>query len=200
MSPLSQVQRIGKLGVVSDPAEPPDDVLVERLLTGDGEAFAMLYRRHLPTVVAFLHRQTRDRETTADLTAEVFAAAFVSAGRFEGRDGSALGWLLGIARNKLLESLRRGRVESSARRRLGLEPVVLEDADLERVEVMASSPEALLALAALPEPYREAVAGRVLDEEDYASLAERLHCSESVVRQRVSRGLRALRRELEEPA
>lgn len=200
MSPLSQVQRIGKLGVVSDPAEPPDDVLVERLLTGDGEAFSMLYRRHLPTVVAFLHRQTRDRETTADLTAEVFAAAFVSAGRFEGRDGSALGWLLGIARNKLLESLRRGRVESSARRRLGLEPVVLEDADLERVEVMASSPEALLALAALPEPYREAVAGRVLDEEDYASLAERLHCSESVVRQRVSRGLRALRRELEEPA
>ena len=200
MSPRSQVQRICKLGVVSDPAEPPDDVLVERLLTGDGEAFAMLYRRHLPTVVAFLHRQTRDRETTADLTAEVFAAAFVSAGRFEGRDGSALGWLLGIARNKLLESLRRGRVESSARRRLGLEPVVLEDADLERVEVMASSPEALLALAALPEPYREAVAGRVLDEEDYASLAERLHCSESVVRQRVSRGLRALRRELEEPA
>ena len=41
---------------------------------------------------------------------------------------------------------------------------------------------------------------RVLDEEDYAEIAERLRCSESVVRQRVRRGLATLRRIHEEEA
>ena len=39
---------------------------------------------------------------------------------------------------------------------------------------------------------------RALDEQDYAGIAARLRCSESVVRQRVSRGLATLRRLNEE--
>jgi hypothetical protein len=50
------------------------------------------------------------------------------------------------ARNKLLESRRRKRVEDSARRRLRLEPVSLSDADLERVEELASLDEEILSL------------------------------------------------------
>jgi RNA polymerase sigma-70 factor (ECF subfamily) len=38
----------------------------------------------------------------------------------------------------------------------------------------------------------------VLAERDYAELAAQLRCSEAVVRQRVSRGLRRLRSVLEE--
>jgi DNA-directed RNA polymerase specialized sigma24 family protein len=34
---------------------------------------------------------------------------------------------------------------------------------------------------------------------DYQEIADELHCSSSVVRQRVSRGLRAMRSELEVP-
>jgi len=41
------------------------------------------------------------------------------------------------------------------------------------------------------------VQGRVLEERDYHELARTLDCSESVVRQRVSRGLRSLRERLE---
>jgi RNA polymerase sigma-70 factor (ECF subfamily) len=41
------------------------------------------------------------------------------------------------------------------------------------------------------------VQGRVLEERDYQELARTLDCSESVVRQRVSRGLRSLRERLE---
>ncbi|MFZ0976212.1 MAG: sigma-70 family RNA polymerase sigma factor [Solirubrobacteraceae bacterium] len=92
--------------------ERSDGELLAAVVAGDGAAFATFYRRHLPTVVGFLLRETGDREATADLTAEVFAAIFLVAGRFRPRGpGSARPWVLGIARNKLLESRRRGRVE-----------------------------------------------------------------------------------------
>ncbi|MDO9356210.1 MAG: sigma factor-like helix-turn-helix DNA-binding protein, partial [Solirubrobacteraceae bacterium] len=53
------------------------------------------------------------------------------------------------------------------------------------------------ALAELPEEQATAVAGRVVAQLAYDELAARLDCSESVVRQRVSRGLKTLRAQLE---
>jgi RNA polymerase sigma-70 factor (ECF subfamily) len=103
-------------------------------------------------------------------------------------------WLLGIARNKQLESQRRGRIENAARRRLGLAPVALEDADLERVVELASVDERIMAsFASLPEDQRTALLSRVVEERSYGEIASELRCSESVIRQRVSRGLKTLR-------
>jgi RNA polymerase sigma factor (sigma-70 family) len=134
-------------------------------------------------------------EVAFDLTAETFAAAVAGAASWRG-EGDPAAWLYGIARNKLRESLRRGRVEDAARRRLGLEPVVLEDADLAAVEARAAAVDLQAWLEVLPEAQREAVVGRVIEEREYAELAARLRCSEQVVRQRVSRGLAALRAEV----
>jgi RNA polymerase sigma-70 factor (ECF subfamily) len=55
----------------------------------------------------------------------------------------------------------------------------------------------LAALASLPEDQADAVRARVIDEVGYEALAHKLDCSPSVARQRVSRGLRAIRAELE---
>jgi RNA polymerase sigma-70 factor (ECF subfamily) len=52
-------------------------------------------------------------------------------------------------------------------------------------------------LSDLPADQREAVRRRVLDEADYPTIASELECSEAVVRQRVSRGLAALRKGLQ---
>ncbi|HTT30398.1 MAG TPA: RNA polymerase sigma factor [Solirubrobacteraceae bacterium] len=178
-----------------------DGELLAAVVDGDGAAFATFYRRHLPTVVRFLLRETGDREATADLTAEVFAAIFLAARRFRARGpGSARPWVLGIARNKLLESRRRGRVEDRARRRLGFEPEVLDDDDLARVDELASAPDQPVVelVDQLPKAQREAVRSRVLEERDYADIAQTLNCSELVARQRVSRGLARLRHQMTE--
>jgi RNA polymerase sigma-70 factor (ECF subfamily) len=184
-------------------AHPGDDELLRAMAGGDGAATAAFYRRHLPTVLAYLLRETGDREVAADLAAEVFAAVLLSAGRYRapaaGSDAaraSALPWVLGIARNKLAMSRRRGRVEAQARLRLGLEPVAFEDADLEAVDSLAGSASALL--ESLPALERESVRARVLDDRSYASIAAELQCSEMVVRKRVSRGLQRMRERLEE--
>ena len=50
----------------------------------------------------------------------------------------------------------------------------------------------------MPADEREAVLRRVVLDESYAAMAERLRCSEHVVRKRVSRGLASLRAGLEE--
>ncbi len=108
-------------------------------------------------------------------------------------------WLLGIARHKLLESRRRGRVESAARRRLGVGPVALTDEDLARVEELSSLDDAVLALVEeLPRDQRDAVLARVVEDRSYPELAAQLRCSESVARKRVSRGLHTLKARMED--
>lgn len=178
---------------------PTDAVLLDRIAAGDPDAFSALYRRHLDGVVAFHRRRVGSPEQAFDLAAETFAAIVTSAGDYRS-DGPAVGWIYGVARNKLRESLRRGRIEDSARARLALEPVALDDEALELVEARADRGDATLhmLLAALPAGTRDALLARVVDEEDYEAIAERLGCSQQVVRKRVQRGLAALRAGLDQ--
>jgi RNA polymerase sigma factor (sigma-70 family) len=172
-----------------------DAGLLSATACGDAEAFAVFYRRHLARVVSFALRATGDRELAADLTGEVFAAALAACGRYRPDHETAVPWLLGIAQNKLRESRRRGRVEDVARRRLEIAPLALTDADLERVEELAAQDVAGVAAAVegLPPHERDAVTARVIEERGYREIAAELRCSESVVRQRVSRGLARMR-------
>jgi RNA polymerase sigma-70 factor (ECF subfamily) len=181
--------------------ERDDPELVAAIARGDERAFAAIYRRHLPLVLRWCLRETGNRELAADLCAEVFAASLTAARRYRPERGEVLAWLLGIARNKLRESRRRGRVEDVARRRMGIDPSELTDDDLERVLELASldagAVGALVDL--LPEELRRPLLERVVAERPYAEIAAELRCSELVVRQRVSRGLKRLRSEMEEP-
>ncbi|HEV3002231.1 MAG TPA: RNA polymerase sigma factor [Solirubrobacteraceae bacterium] len=180
--------------------DPRSDEELLAAAAGDAEAFAAFYRRHLRSVLAYLVHRTGRRDLAADLAAETFAAALQSLPRYEPRDGQARGWLFAIAGNKLADSARRGAVADRSRRELGMAPSVLADDDLERAEElldaerMAADLDGLL--ADLPAEQRGALLARVVDERDYREIAAEWRCSEAVVRQRVSRGLTALRRRL----
>jgi RNA polymerase sigma factor (sigma-70 family) len=190
--------------VMALPALPaPSNASDEELLAltpEDPDAFGKFYDRFEAEVLAFFWRATHRADLAADLTAEVFAAALASAPTFRPELGRARAWLFGIARHELADTWERGRVEDRARRRLALEPLVLSDEALERIEELGSGTcnGALRLLEDLPEDQRAAVTGRVVEDRDYAELARRLACSESVVRKRVSRGLRNLRERLEQ--
>jgi RNA polymerase sigma factor (sigma-70 family) len=163
----------------------------------DGAAFGEFYRRHVRDVHAYFRRRTGASEIAFDLTAETFAAALQSVPRYEPRPEPARAWLFGIARHVLADAVRRGAVEDRARRALAMEPIVLDDAAVEVLERAADTP-ALRALEDLPAEQRAAIAARHFDDLSYEEIATRLRCSPSVVRQRVSRGLRALRSALKE--
>jgi RNA polymerase sigma factor (sigma-70 family) len=186
---------------VMERSHSDDATLLRSIAAGDDDAFSAFYREHLDAVVAFFQRRIGDRELAFDLTAETFAAVVVGAGAYRG-DAPAVAWLFGIARNKLRESLRRDRVADTARRRLGMEPISLDDAELQRVEERADGGDGALtrALEELPAATRTALMARLVEERGYAEIALRLRCSEHVVRQRVHRGLKQLRAGLKEDA
>ncbi len=165
------------------------------------DAFAAFYDRYEHSVAGYFARRTGDPELAADLSAEVFAAALGASRRYKPQTPSAAGWLFTIAHNTLMKSLRRGRVEAVARRRLGVEPIELAPAELEQVANVASSGGWVIDLLdRLPPLQREAVRARIVDERSYPDIAGELQTSELVVRKRVSRGLSKLRAELEEHA
>jgi RNA polymerase sigma factor (sigma-70 family) len=141
---------------------------------GDGPAgFSELYTRH---------------------AAEVHAWLSLSRDRFQDtHEGSALPWLLGIARNVLLETARADRIETRARERLGLPLDLATEDGFTEVEDRLS-PRLLLdgQLDTLPTGEREALQLRVIDELSYEEVAEQLHIRPTAARLRVSRALRRL--------
>jgi len=176
-------------------SRPTDRRLLERTRAGDADAFGDFFARHGETVLAFLRRRSGDAELAADLTAETFAAALVAVHRGNGDavdNGAA--WLMGIAKHKLVDSVRAGRAEAVARELIGVPAPALDDDAIACIDELAVDGRGLrLALAALPRDERAAVIERVLLDRDYEEIARGAQQSAVVIRKRVSRGLGRLR-------
>lgn len=158
----------------------------------DPQAFGELYSRHVAAVHDWHAR--RIPWAAADLTAETFAQAWLVRRRFrDRREGTALPWLLGIARNVLRESARRDRIATGARERLGLPLDLATEAEFDAVEERLSPRDELArALDGLPEHERRALELRVVDGLSYARVADALGIRPAAARLRVSRALRRL--------
>jgi DNA-directed RNA polymerase specialized sigma24 family protein len=70
---------------------------------------------------------------------------------------------------------------------------VLSDEEVSGIEALLSDVTARQILQRLPDDQAGAIEARVLDDASYEDIAQRLRCSEAVVRKRVSRGLATLR-------
>ena len=181
--------------------EITEEDLLAAAAGGEAAAFEQFYRRWSPAVISYHRRATGSAELALDLAAETFAGVVTSLDRFDGARGSAATWLFSLAHRKLQDSFRKARVEASARHALEWSRVEFDDEDLERVEQLADAGGLDLDrfLDRLPDEQRSALVERVLEERDYPAIAADMACSEMLVRQRVHRGLRHLRRMLEEP-
>ena len=178
------------------PHEEPSDAELLRRSSSDPEAFGIFYDRHVEAVLGFFYRRTASAHTAADLTAETFAQAFASRGRYRDTGAPARAWLFGIARHQLSRALRGRGVRDRARRRLGMERVDLDDTSLERIEALADLEPTFRALRTalheLSPKVAEAVVLRVGEDLPYDEVARRLGCSEGAARVRVARGLSQL--------
>jgi RNA polymerase sigma factor (sigma-70 family) len=172
----------------------PEKATDVRLLVAsehDAGAFRALYDRYADRIRRYHLRRCRDEEAALDLLAETFAQAWCVRRAFRDEaDGSAGPWLYGIARNVLLQSVRRERLEDSARQRLG----ALEGADRPLVTPEQSWLDDVDELLQdLPAEQRAAVELRVLDDMPYDRVASRLSVSPETARMRVHRALKHLR-------
>ena len=157
----------------------------------DAVAFRVLYDRYARRIHGYHVRRCHDEEAALDLVAETFAQAWCARGAFRDQaGGSAAPWLYGIARNVLLQSVRRERLEDGARQRLG----ALEHADRPRISPDESWLDGVdELLETLPVDQRDALELRVLDDLPYAEIATSLAITPENARARVHRALKALR-------
>jgi RNA polymerase sigma factor (sigma-70 family) len=178
--------------------ESADDRVLLRAVRRDPAAFGAFYARHERRLLAYLVRRTGAGDVAADVCGEVFATALEACRAGRPCPRVPVAWLFGIANHKLADALRGRQVDDRARRHLQMRAIEFSRGQISDIERLADEDAAVSLLAGLPADQVEAVLAHVIDDRDYREIARDLRCSESVVRQRVSRGLRALRIGLQE--
>lgn len=174
----------------------------EQLLTsGDPEDFAALYRRYERAVLAYFCRSGVSVQEAVDLTAETFVRALARRPLFVNRGaGAAAAWLFGIARNAGRELRARDQREKDLLARLEPSARALESDQVCEIAALKFEDELSdslrVALLGLSLDQRSAVWARVVEGHDYRDLTSD-QATVAAVKQRVSRGLRALKLSME---
>ena len=97
--------------VPSEPVSPDDSAtdaeLLARVGERDREAFELLYGRYVRPVFGLALRRLGDRGHAEDAVQEAFAAIWRSASTYRPERGAAGGWIYTVARNAIVDRLRR---------------------------------------------------------------------------------------------
>ncbi len=84
-----------------------DGDLLQRVGTGDRDAFEALYRRYARSVFGLALRRLGDRGIAEDAVQEAFASVWRSAGTYRADRGPGAPWLYTVARNAIADRGRR---------------------------------------------------------------------------------------------
>ena len=84
-----------------------DAELIGLVAAGDHRAFEELHRRYARPVLGIALRRIGDRGRAEDATQDTFASLWRSANRFDPTRGKATSWLFTVARNAIVDGLRR---------------------------------------------------------------------------------------------
>ena len=164
--------------------------LVRRAVARDREAFAALYERHVSRVYRHLYHMVGGQEAE-DLTAETFLRAWKAIDRYEMRGVPFIYWLMRIARNQGISYFR-------SRRETKPLPESLPDkssagdpeAAAERRLALANVKEAISNLRGVQ---RQVLSLRLMEDEDYRTVAALVGRNVPAVRVIKHRGLRKIR-------
>lgn len=175
------------------PGDDGDDVLATRFVDGDDSVLREVYERYGALVHGFC-RKTLGDDLAGDATQEVFVAAWRSRHSYRPEKGELGGWLIGIARFKVIDQLR------AARRR----PVLTDDGTVEpeggdpgAVDALADRLLVGQALDHLPERARSMLELAFYGDLTHAQISDTTGVPLGTVKSDIRRGLSRLRRHLE---
>lgn len=169
--------------------------MVDAVLAGDGEAFAILVRRYKDVLYRYAERMTGRADDAADIVQQTFIKGYRNLDRC--RDPARVGgWLFRITVN-----LSKDHLKGRTRRETSLEAVEplratrgLPEEGAERAEIRE---EIYRALQSLSEEQREAFVLKHVEGWSYEEMAENLDVSVSALKMRVHRAREQLQELLE---
>jgi RNA polymerase sigma-70 factor (ECF subfamily) len=177
-----------------------DEVIVERALGGDAEAFGELVRRWERRIFALAYGMLGREEDARDATQETFLAAFRNLRGFRG-EAKVSSWLHRIAVNQCLTRQRRAKVRSESaldEEEDGAAQVAapLEESPARVVEGRQRTVAVRRALNGLPIELRQIVVMKEFEELTFREIAEALDLPLSTVKSRLYTGLKQLQMRL----
>jgi RNA polymerase sigma-70 factor (ECF subfamily) len=180
------------------------DALLLAMAAGDERAVERLYDAFASLLYAVALRIVRVPEDAEEVVLEAFSQAWRDAPRFDPARGSAVAWLVSIARSRALDRLRAGaRVRRTADHAVAATP----DGEAPAMGVWREDPEIAVerrdryariaaAVGALAPPVREVVELAFTEGLSHSELAERLGLPLGTVKTRMRSGIRVLRESL----
>lgn len=172
---------------------------VRQAQRGDAKAFSALFSTLHPIVYGYLAARVRVRADAEDLTADTLHRFVERIGRYDASKGGVRGWVLTIARNALIDHMRKAGRQDIAP--LGEVEHLLADGRF-AADGGALDPrlqQVRDALAEHPMTTREMFGLRYGEGLTVAEIAVVLDLTESAAKQRFSRALRAIKQRLENP-
>jgi RNA polymerase sigma-70 factor (ECF subfamily) len=177
--------------IVQHPILEEELNVVARMARGDRRALAELYARYERPLLTYLRHLTADRELAEELLQDTLLAAWTGASSYAGQ-ASVHAWLLGIARHRTHDTLRRRAlrvVDTSV-----LEPLVALDPEPEdRVLLEAEYEEVTSAMNRLAPIHREVLILTFVHDLSYQDLAKVLGIPLGTVKSRLHQAKRAVR-------
>jgi len=181
-------------------AREADLLLVERVQSGDREAFGLLVGKYQRKLLRLVMRLVRDPAEAEDVTQEAFIKAYRALPNFRG-ESAFYTWLYRIgvntAKNWLVANGRRMPTvtEITDEETEGIEDGVLlrHDETPDRVLMSRQIGETVnAAMEALPEDLRTAITLREIDGMAYEEIAQVMDCPIGTVRSRIFRAREAI--------
>ena len=176
-------------GVVIRVPTSEEQSVGRRIRQCDRAVVADLYAEHGGVVLGALRRILDDRGAAEDVLQEVFVEAWRRGATYDPSRGSVLGWLLGIARNRAIDELRRRRptpIDPHAR----LQQVASEE---DAIDGVLGEWRLAALLRTLPEDEASVLAMRFRDGLSQSEIAERTGIPMGTIKMRMVRGLERLR-------
>lgn len=174
-----------------------DEELMARYQAGDPAAFSELFTRHRDRVYGFLTQQIRDPDRAADLFQETFLRLHESRGRYD-RERPFAPWLFRICRNLVSNEHRRsGRSKEAVTAPEELDQAATQTAAHDVLETSQMHDQLRAALVCLPSEQQEAISLSFFAGLKYSQIADVAGATEDAIKQRVRRGLAALRNRLQ---
>lgn len=175
------------------------DVLA-RCRRGDAEAFAEVVQTYERPLFSFVYRfaaAERGLPDPEDIVQEVFLRAWRGFPSWNpARSASFAAWMFAIARNHLVELLRRVRPETVSWDDSVADPPAMRPSPRDAAGAAELRDRVATSIACLPEKLRTAFLLRFHEERSYAEIAEVLSCDIGTVKSRISRARDFLAREL----
>lgn len=175
---------------------PDDTELIGRIAKQDQTAVEVLYGRYQVRVFRFILRKVRSEAVAEELTNEVFMEVWRNASRFEGRS-SLSSWILGIAHNRAISSLRKRRESELDEDSVG---AIADDSDDPEVTAQKTDKGALLrqCMERLSDEHRTIIDLVYYHEKSIAEVAEIVDIPQNTVKTRMFYARKKLSEFLEE--